>query len=202
MEALSDKGMLCHVVRLQEDGLSLPEIQGWFERFDIYGVDVEVLAVEAARLTPAERAAMVEQSRQITQQVNVGIAFGSAVGTFVIGWIFVGIATLLPILEGFTGGAIGAGLKIGNSIHENVKAGKPASVIVGSIIGFLLLVVTFIIFVGGITFQEFIKAILLLLLSSWLLWRAQANVGKEGGCLVAVVLSLIYFGLVYLVVSW
>lgn len=202
MEARSDKGMLGHVVRLQEEGLSLPEIQSWFERFDIHGVDVEGLAAEATRLTPAERTAMVKQSRQITQQVHVGIAFGSAVGTFVIGWIFVGIAALLPILEGFTGGAIGAGLKVGNSIHENVKAGKPTSVIVGSIFGFVLLVVTFIIFVGGITVQEFVKAILLLLLSSWLLWRARPYVGKEGGCFVAVVLSLIYFGLVYLVISW
>ena len=202
MEAHSGNSMLFHVVRLQEDGLSIPEIQGWFERFDMYGIDVEALVAEAAKLTPAERTAMVEQSRRVTQEVNIGIAFGSVVGTLVIGWIFVGIATLLPILEGFTGGAIGAGLKIGNSIHENVKVGKPTSVIVGSIIGFLLLAVSYAIFVGGITFQDLITAILMVLLSSWYLWRTKPYIGKESGCFVAVVMSLIYFGLVYLVMSW
>lgn len=199
MNTNNDNSYLCHVVRLQEEGLNLEEIHDWFERFDIDDVDVEGLTFEAEKLTSAERLALIKQSQRIILQAHTGITFGSIIGTFVIGWIFVGLATLVPLLEGFTGGAIGAGLKIGYSINDMVKTRKPVSVIVGGIIGWLLLVVTYLIFIGGTTLWDVVKAILLGLLSSWYLWRVKANVDKEVGCIVNIVMTLIYLGLLYLV---
>lgn len=202
MEESSLDGMLCHVVRLKEEGLSPEEIVAWFARHGIQDIDVNSLASKAEFLTKAERLEMVEQSRRIVRQMNVGITFGSAVGTFVIAWIFVGVFSVLPFVNQLLGGSIGAGMKVGSGVKAMKTKSKPISVFVGGIIGWAIFVSVYLVFVGGISFEEVVKAILLLLLSTWYLSRVRSHLGKEGALFIFVFLSLIYFGLVFAVVSW
>lgn len=127
--------MLGHVVRLQDKGLSVREIEAWFAHYGIPGLEVSPLAARAETLTQAQRAVLARQSSRIVRQITVGIAFGSAVTTFVIAWIFVGIVFFLPLGDHFLGGTIGAGWKAGAAVKEMLTDQKPAAVFVGGVVG-------------------------------------------------------------------